>query len=68
MELKTIDEMKIGNCNYYDFSGVCLYCERNKTIDDIKAEAVKWVKYFSDTISTKLLYKFFNLTEEDLGK
>ena len=68
-ELKTLKDLKIfylkiPNSNYEDF------IKR----DDLKAEAVKWVKEIRNVLreglavenSDKILLDFFNLTEEDL--
>ncbi len=34
--------------------------------DELKAEAIKWVKYHAGLNSVKLFIDFFNITEEDL--
>lgn len=53
MKLKTLKELKDGMA--------CVF------IDELKAEAVKWVKYYKKNgYETYLLGKFLNITEEDL--
>lgn len=61
-ELKTFKDIEKSLWN-----GICCFLER-----DLKAEAVKWVKWLKigkirDNLSTSDWIKhFFNLTEEDL--
>lgn len=56
-ELKTLKDIELGICEGSNF-----------VIDNIRQEAIKWVKYYQDT-KQPLKYgfmEFFNLTEEDL--
>ena len=59
-ELKTLKDLDNGiNTNGYDESHLVSRYE-------LKAEAVKWVKYLDMYPADKAFMEFFNLTEEDL--
>ena len=57
-DLKTTDK---NNVHPYWYS-----IQTENFMDDIKTEAVKWVKTFGEEINLIKFKHFFNLTEEDL--
>jgi len=60
MKLKTLKDFK--NTEYSDY-----YCEQMVSEEELKAEAIKWVKsdeYFENPDSW--IKHFFNITEDDL--
>ena len=45
----------------------CVACERNKTLEKLKQEAIKWVKEMNmDKYENNLWKAFFNISEDDL--
>jgi len=79
-ELKTLKDLKKYNvdiCKHNPpYEKCCCGDEDTIRIDELKTEAVKWVKYFNKLETAddmiyekdweKIFKSFFNLTEEDL--
>ena len=53
-ELKTLKEIEVHDSGTYAMSS------------ELRAEAVKWIKYFGNDFNLTTFTRFFNLTEEDL--
>ena len=58
MELKTLKEIQTFNC--YE-------CDGNINPEELKREAVKWVKARGRKLNRIDFMKFFNLGQEDLA-
>ena len=64
-ELKTLKDLKKEDC-YCNAVVNSEIVRELIDIEDLKAEAIKWVKLRGECEASDVLMDFFNLTEEDL--
>ena len=61
-ELKTLKDLVVNTGNNFGEDNINVIFE-----DELKAEAVKWIKHFGAEMIYKDFMDFFNLTSEDLA-